>query len=106
MTKNDVVLYAAIGVAVAGVYAYTRSRKQTPEKAAPAQTQAPIASRRPSAITAPVQAAKPVKAKTPSTAKKIATTSVNLAAQFGCSHLNGYQKTLCQQGSGALMSFI
>lgn len=104
MTKNEVVLYAAIGVAVAGAYAYHRSTKQAP-KAAPAQTQAPIASRRPYAITAAVRPFKAVKVKRKSTARKILGTGANLVSQFGCSHLNGYQKTLCQQGSGALMSF-
>lgn len=53
-------------------------------------------------ITARVPVTRPAKVKGPSLSKQIAGTAISAGAQFGCSHLTGYQKDLCHQGTGII----
>jgi len=105
MRTKEVVIYTAIGVAV--VYAY-KKYQDSKNHQAKATLPPAVLMAKPRVVTATVRS-KPVpkvaSARKPSSnsgKKSLVSGGISAAAQFGCSHLSGVQKTLCQQGSGIL----
>jgi len=107
MRNKDIVIYAAVGVAVVYAYKKYQDSKNHQAKATPPS---PVLMARSTVVTAPVKSRPVVRvaAKKPSSNtkkpsnKQLVTSGISAAAQFGCSHLTGLQKTVCQQGSGIL----
>jgi len=106
--KTNTILIGA-GVGLAAYYLWQKSHVSLAANVSPPAQQAKppakpalpaaILPRRSTVTTAPVNVSKPLAVKGPSTAQRVLSAGANVAASYGCSPLEGYQRDLCLQGA-------